>query len=499
MSLPEFTPEASPAPTTPRPLPEAVDLSEDVYARILEQVRVVNDQLAAERADLEEPADVGDQLPALAEPGIPAPLAPESLDQAGLSLQMACDLALKLVYLGGTLTGFEISRQMCLPFSAISEALDALKQDRCLEVISGEMMGRLSFRYHLTDAGRTRAREAFRLSRYVGPAPVSLQDYLQQCRVQSPRWLRFTLEELQAGLSDLVLDASFLRRLGPALCCGQALFLHGPSGSGKTAVALALGRLMQSLGSPIYVPYAITVEHQIITVFDPQVHFAPPSTPEEESAGEARLLPETDARWRRSLRPVVCAGGELNLEMLELGHQANSGFATAPLHVKANGGVFLLDDFGRQLIPPAQLLNRWILPLEDRHDFLTLPTGKKFSVPFEQLTVFSTNLPPEQLVDTAFLRRIRHKLKVEYPTEAQFREIFRRCCDQHQIRYDDWLVSRLLETRYNPQIPPKSSDPRDLLEGLISICRFQGLTPHLSEELLLEAFDACIGPATSGE
>lgn len=467
---------------------EVIDLPEDVYARIVRQVQEICQTVQAH----EEHQPSARQAICRSEDGIPK--APESLEEAGISLGQMSDLILKLMYLNGTLTGFDVGRQLRLPFSAVVETLDFLKAERCLEVASGNVVGPLSYRYLLTETGRHRAREAFASCRYVGPAPVSLEQYTFQCRHQALSRAHFTPMQLQAVLNSLVIEEDLLRRLGPAVCSGQSIFLYGPPGNGKTVIARALGRLLNECGGAIYVPYAVTVDNQIISVFDPTLHRAlDHARPVEDEEERTQDSPDIDLRWRKIRRPVVIAGGELSLEMLDLRYHPSSGFYTAPIQLKANGGVFLLDDFGRQLVPPQQLLNRWILPLEERTDYLSLATGKKFAVPFEQLTIFSTNLKPEDLVDAAFLRRIRHKIEIGPPGEKQFREIFRRCCSEREIKYDDWIVTRLLSTQYNPQTPPKSSDPRDLLDVVLSICRFRGERPHLSEGIVREAFEECLG------
>ncbi|WP_437203224.1 ATPase [Planctomicrobium sp. SH664] len=462
----------------------------DDSQQVVDQLKRVSELVAAAQQTEESfaPPDMA----------VAPPAAPKSLHEADLHLGQISNLILKLLYLHGMLRGYEISRNLKLPFSVADEGLEFLKGERCVEVTSGDLMGRLSYRYLLTEAGRVRAREAFEECRYVGPAPVSLEQYSRQCRVQSIRHLTLTPQQLQHSLRELIVDADLVQRLGPAVNGGQAIFLHGPPGNGKTVIGRAIGRLLNHYGGEIYVPYAISVDSQIISVFDPAVH----RTSEEAGltgAAEEAVSPDAaeesqfDARWRKVRRPFLVSGGELSLEQLDLKFHAGSGFYTAPIHVKANGGVFLLDDFGRQLVPPRQLLNRWILPLEERVDFLTLVTGKKFAVPFEQLIIFSTNLAPAELVDAAFLRRIRHKVEIGHPTERQYRDIFRKCCEQRGIRYDDWLVTQLFETRYHAQNPPKSSDPRDLLDVVDAICRFRNEKPHLSEKILLEAFQECLG------
>jgi len=476
-------------------IPEAVDLPEDIYDRIVQQVRDLCDTV--QPATVFQPATVSQPVPLPMESApeyvVEPPPAPESLAEAGISLGQLAELVLKLLYLNGTLTGFEVSRQVRLPFSVLAEGLHFLKLERSVEVMSGEMVGPISYRYQLTDSGRGRARDAFETCRYVGPAPVSLEQYTRQCRLQAIKNLSLNRQQLQSALQGLVLDPELLQRLGPAVCSGQSIFLYGPPGNGKTVIAKGLGRWLNESGGAIYVPYAFSVDNQIVSVFDPNVH-RPSHVPQRdvEESPDPDEIP-VDLRWRQVRRPVIIAGGELDLAMLDLSFHAASGFYTAPLHLKANGGVFLLDDFGRQLVPAAQLLNRWILPLEERADSLTLATGKKFAVPFEQLTIFSTNLRPEDLVDAAFLRRIRHKLEIPPPSEQQYREIFRQVCEQRNMKYDDWIVSRLLSTQYAAESPPKASDPRDLLDVIEAICRFRGESPHLSEKTVMEAFQECLG------
>jgi hypothetical protein len=427
-----------------------------------------------------------------------APVAPENLAQSGLSLMQVCDLILKQLYLQGAALGVDLARQTRLPFNVIDEGLVFLKDEKWIEVASGDLIGRVSYRFNLTDSGRVRAREAFDQCRYVGPAPVPLEDYVRQCSFQTVTGTSCDPVSLCEAFKDFIIRPGLLEELGPAVCSGKSIFIYGPPGNGKTMIAKGLGKFLNTNGGEIYIPYAIHSENSIVTLYDPTLHTATDNddllgtlmqnatgTPNEKS----RLLQESppDLRWRRIKRPVVITGGELTLDMLDLRYNTSANFYQAPLHIKANGGVFLIDDFGRQIVSPRDLLNRWILPLEERIDYMTLSTGKKFSVPFEQLIIFSTNLDPRELVDEAFLRRIRHKINIGSPDRDLFTEIFQLSCKLRNIPFSRVAVDYLYSTYYEKGKPPRSSDPRDLLEIVQSICRFRKQEVVLSEALIAEA------------
>jgi hypothetical protein len=428
-----------------------------------------------------------------------APPAPLTLRQTGLTLGTICDLILKQLYLQGNLLGIQFARQMRLPFTVVEEGLRFLKDDKCIEVTSGDLVGPVSYRFNLTDLGRKRAREAFEMCRYVGPAPVPLDAYAPQCRRQTVTGTECSAEALKRAFGNLVIREEVLQDLGPAVCSGKSIFVYGPPGNGKTMIAKALGNFLNLYGGDIYVPYAIYAENSIITVFDPTIHRATDNADvldqiaSENETGSitdpffSRQSPPFDLRWRRVRRPVVITAGELTLEMLDLRYNSASNFYTAPLHIKANCGVFLIDDFGRQIVSPRDLLNRWIMPLEERVDFLTLATGRKFSVPFEQLIIFSTNLDPRELVDEAFLRRIQHKIMVGPPDRELFADIFRLCCQQRSIEFNPACLDFLYEEFYDRGKTPRSSDPRDLLEIVRSICRYRRQDVVISKELMAEA------------
>ena len=299
---------------------------------------------------------------------------------------------------------------------------------------------------------------------YVGPAPVPLEDYVEQTYRQAVTGISCSPEPLRASFSHLVIPDELFNAIGPAIVSGKSVFIYGPPGNGKTSIARSIGDFMNNAGGEIYVPYAFLAENSIVTVFDPGLHQVVESR-RQRSHGRQRSHhpPAAEHRHRRSALgahppPVVVTGGELNLDMLDLRYNAAANFYQAPLHVKANGGVFLIDDFGRQLCSPKELLNRWILPLEDRHDFLTVASGKKFEVPFEQLIIFSTNLDPKDLVDDAFLRRIRHKVDIEAPD----RDVYETHLQQRRQtpRHESLPGSRRLPVRALLQQRPQSAGQR---------------------------------------
>jgi hypothetical protein len=416
-----------------------------------------------------------------------APRAPLSLQECGLSLMQVCDLVLKQLYLGGNLLSVDMAKQARLPFPVIEEALQFLKDEKCAEVTAAEVIGRVSYRFALTDLGRVRARESFEQCRYVGPAPVPLEQYVNQCLLQSVTGTVCHIDELRDAFTNLIIHRNLLEELGPAVCSGKSIFLYGPPGNGKTMIAKGLGRFLNLHGGEIYVPYAIQAENSIITLYDPTVHQATDNDDlhgaemgggGQPQTGAQRIMHASppDSRWRR-----------MTLEMLDLRYNATSNYYQAPMHLKANGGVFLIDDFGRQMVSPRDLLNRWIIPLEERIDHLTLATGRTFKVPFEQLIIFSTNLDPKQLVDDAFLRRIRHKILIDSPSREMYTAMFQLTCQTRNLEFCQDSLNYLYRAYYDAGRAPRASDPRDLLEIVVSICRFRGLKPQLTEALISES------------
>jgi predicted ATPase with chaperone activity len=425
--------------------------------------------------------------------GVPeAPASPETLKETGLSSGLLTDLILRSLYQRGQMLGLDLAKFLCLPFKIVDEGIRFLKDEKCIEVTGGELVGRVSYKFNLTDLGRRRAQDAHQQCAYVGPAPVPLEDYVEQTYRQAVTGIACTPDVLRSSFSHLVLKEDLFNAIGPAVVSGRSVFIYGPPGNGKTAMARAIGDFMNSAGGSIYVPYAIQAEGGIVTIFDPSIHQADESAGGGDDITDARVREllnsgTVDARWVRIRRPVVVTGGELNLEMLDLRYNSAANFYQAPLHVKANGGVFLIDDFGRQLVSPKELLNRWILPLEDRHDFLTVASGKKFQVPFEQLIIFSTNLDPKDLVDDAFLRRIRHKVQVHAPTREVYEKIFAAVCKRLGMSPLPEAIDYLYTRYYTQGRTPRASDCRDLLEIVQSICRYRRQPVHLTRDLIAES------------
>jgi predicted ATPase with chaperone activity len=422
-----------------------------------------------------------------------APSAPETLEQTGLNLGFLSDMVLRTLYSRGGMLGLDLARLLCLPFKVLEEALGFLKHEKCVEVLGGDLIGRISYKFNLTELGRRRSQDAFKMCAYVGPAPVPLEDYVEQTYRQAVTAIDISPDALRAAFSHLVVSEDLFNAVGPSVVSGKSVFIYGPPGNGKTSIASAIGNFMNTCGGEIYIPYAILAEGAIVTIYDSAVHERTGEDDtdrmEDNEATIRRLLNTgtVDQRWVRVKRPVIVTGGELNLHMLDLKYSADSNFYQAPLHVKANGGVFLIDDFGRQLCSPKELLNRWIVPLENRVDYLTLSSGQKFQVPFEQLTMFSTNLDPKDLVDDAFLRRMRHKVEIAAPSRDIYERIFNGYVKKLGMNPCPDAIEFLFERYYNRGRCTRASDARDLLETVQSICRFRRIPVQLTRQLMMDA------------
>jgi len=405
------------------------------------------------------------------------PRAPATIEETGLGVDQVGQLLAKTLY-GGEATGLTLAERLRLSFSILEPIIERARAERHMEVRGAAGSGAAGYRYALTDLGRDRARQYLDANGYVGPAPVPLKTYTETMRTLATARGYIDRDRLRRGFAHLVVGDDVLDQLGPAVNAGRAVFLYGSPGNGKTVLADGMGR---TLGGDMYVPHALDVDGQTITVFDPISH---DSLESDEEQGVVRTAPR-DRRWVRIRRPVVMAGGELTLDMLDLSFSSISKFYEAPLQLKANGGVFLVDDFGRQRIRPQDLLNRWIVPLESRVDYLTLHTGKKFQVPFDSLIVFATNLDPAGLADEAFLRRIPYKIPVHDPTIEQFTRIFELNCRRRNLRFHQVLVAYLQRRHYLPYGRPlRACQPRDLVEQVIALCRYQGREPAITRELI---------------
>ncbi|NMB69356.1 MAG: AAA family ATPase [Chloroflexi bacterium] len=414
------------------------------------------------------------------------------VDDTGLSPLWLQDLVLKIMYFQGYLTGFKIAEEIALPFTGvIDQILEALKREKLVEVRSSQMgLGEGAYLFAITGAGIARAREALERSQYAGPAPVPISVYNEAIRRQSRGRVQVTNRVMRQVLANLVLPEKAFQRLGPAVNSGTSMFIFGPPGNGKTSLARAIGNLV--LSQNMYIPYAIYVDGQVIKVFDSVNHqLATDEDTPPTGTGALRTGARRDPRWVRIKRPFIVTGGELTLAGLDLVFDDTLKYYEAPFQVKANGGILLIDDFGRQQVRPRDLLNRWIVPLENRIDYLALHTGRKIEVPFDVLVMFSTNLPPKDLVDEAFLRRLRHKIEVGDPSYEDYREIFRRVAATKGVVYSDQGLAYLLQEWYikrNRKL--RASHPRDLCDQIIDIARYVGTEPTMSRELIDRAAES---------
>jgi hypothetical protein len=409
----------------------------------------------------------------------PTPLPPPAtIAETGLHPDSLAQLLLKTL-VGGEATGTGLADRLRLPYSVLDSLVQHARAEKLIEVRGASGVGTAGYRYVLTDLGRDRTAQFLEVCRYIGPAPVPLGQYsayVRACMAARPYLDR---DRLATGFDNLIVNKAMMDKLGPAVNSGKSLFLYGKPGNGKTVIAEGIGR---AFGSEMYVPHAVDVDGQIITMFDPVTHQPVGGAAQ---AGSVIANHAQDRRWEKVKRPVVVVGGELTLEMLDLTFNPIAKFYEAPIQWKANGGVFVVDDFGRQRIPPRDLLNRWIVPLESRVDFLTLHTGRKFEIPFNVLIVFATNLKPESLADEAFLRRIPYKILAKDPTLDEYCRIFEMNCRRRGLAFDPVMVEYLNRKYYQPRgLQMRSCHPRDLVEQVVDMCRYQNREPVITRELL---------------
>lgn len=403
------------------------------------------------------------------------PQEPSTLKETGLSEALVEDLVLKFLSGIGSESGRTISNNLCLPMAIMDDRFSAMRHRQEIAPSGAAMLG--DHVYRLTDTGRDRALRALRECAYVGPAPVPLEDYVSSVNAQTISSERPRKRQLEKAFSDVHVEEKMLNQLGPAINAGKGMFIYGPPGNGKTTIAQ---RITRCFGQNILIPHAIVEGGKFIKMFDASCHRA------VRSAGEALFrTAEFDRRWIRIERPTVVVGGELTMESLELKHDPVSNVSEASLQLKSNCGCLLIDDFGRQRVNPTELLNRWIIPLENRIDYLSLSNGRKIEVPFEQLIIFSTNLEPHDLADDAFLRRIPFKVEIADPSPQEFHLLFQVFARKYKVECPPALVDYLIQTHYHKNSRPlRRCHARDLLEQVMYYCNYNELPLEITEEYL---------------
>jgi len=405
---------------------------------------------------------------------------PRTISEVGVRQAVLEDLALKTLYLSGPFSVYKLAEHTRLSFEVANEIFIRLREQQLCQVTG---MSSNVPHVAITTQGRSRALELLSHSHYYGPAPVSLESYVEQVRKQSIRGVAARRADVERAFEHLVIDGKTLWQLGTALNSGASIFLYGPSGVGKSAIAETLSRVLSE--NEAWIPYAVEVDSQIITVYDPVIH----------KRIEDHGIESRDDRWVRCHRPTVLVGGELTVEMLDLQFNPVTKFYVGPAQMKANNGVLIIDDFGRQRIRPDELLNRWVVPLDRQIDFLTLAGGRKIEIPFDMLVVFATNMDPAELVDAAFLRRIQTKIKIGAVSEEQFAEIFRRYADDLGLSVEDDVLSELVSTirgRLDQEL--KACFPRDLINQVCWAARYEEKKPQLDRTALIRAVEAYFLP-----
>ncbi len=402
---------------------------------------------------------------------------PKSVEDLDIPQNILIDILLRLLYTEGNVDFRRMSQVMRVPY-ALEQLLDWLRKEHLVEVSqSSASYGPLNYIYKLTGAGEDRAREAMDRCQYVGPVPVPVNRYTDAIKIQTTGSRLVKPAQVKKALSDLVLPSDFHRKIGPAVNSAASLFLYGPPGNGKTTISMHISQLISGT-EPIWLPYALTAGGQIIQIYDRLFH--------QEIEKEQKST--IDGRWGLFKRPSVVVGGEMKIESLDLRFDPLANFYEAPLQLKANGGVFLIDDFGRQQASPIDMLNRWVMPLENGVDFLRLRTGQTIVIPFRALIIFCTNLDPFNLADEAFFRRIQMKVGIFNPNIDDYKRIFIKVCQQIGIYFDEISFNHLIDKWYrddNRQF--QAVHPRDLLAIISAVCNYDDREIHLTPELIDEA------------
>lgn len=412
------------------------------------------------------------------------PQAPRTVEETGLSFLFLTELLCKILYLRGRMNLADLSAHVKLPASVLENIFDFMRAEHLCELVSrGDNSA--SALFQLSDTGRLRAADYLQRCKYAGPAPVTLEAYATQVERQSIRNVRYTRQVMQAGFAGFVMQPKVLDQLGAGLNSGRALIIYGPAGSGKTHIAENLARL---LSDHVAIPYAIMVDNEIVQIFDPHLHQLMPQKP--LAAGTLGRRSMDDARWVSCKRPIAITGGELTLETLDLDFDDGTRFYQAPPHVKANNGVFVVDDLGRQMVSPTDLMNRWIVPLDRRRDYLTLHTGYKFQIPFDVIVVFSSNQDPATLTDEAFLRRLGYKIRIGALDEVQYRLVFERVCGELSLPFSEEALQHLLHARhYKEGRPLLVCTPRDILSQICDLAIYEDRAPALTNDAIDWAWD----------
>jgi hypothetical protein len=483
------------APALAECLTEAEDRGDTEAVRHLQLHQTQYDLLATrilnEGGNLDELKALGDPPPPVEDNDAPpirkgtsyAPIPPKDVSETGLSATFLYEMVLRTIYNRGRLTGSELAGDLKLNYGVLAPLLPLMRKQGLIDIVGQKGSGGdAAYEYEIKPPkGSLALQDALAKTSYSGPCPVPFDDYVESVAAQSIRNLTVTRRSIERAFRDLIITPEVFNEIGPAINSAASIFLFGYPGNGKTSLAERITRLM---GDDIYIPFAVEANGAIIKLYDPIVHQKIEADPEDRGSSMYFKTTTADERFLRIKRPTIVTGGELTMPMLDLRYNPNGKFYEAPLQMKANGGIFMIDDFGRQQVRPMDLLNRWIVPLEKRYDYLTTVTGTKIEVPFDELLIFSTNLDPTQLADEAFLRRIKFKIEVRDPTEHQWRAIWKLVCKGRKVEYDEPGIDYLIEKWYKPSgRPMRMCQPRDLLDQMIAIAKYNmekvSFTPDL--------------------